>query len=189
MHGDVIDEEVKFRFCQGADLKPTFQRRRYHCGRPRPKKRSGTLGESRVERDCVMQCIMRTSAVWFKEPVADQWFNLFVKGKGTTQDLNPTARDRKMFQVGKCNGLPWLRTISIFLPLLLLSYRYYQSFHTIIPYHETDLPSRRWDSTGIQKTQALQFGKSSSCRSFLSHLALTKSWHPHLVSPDQGIPV
>ena len=40
IHRDEIDAEVKFKFWQGEDLKPTLQGRRYHRGRTGPRKRS-----------------------------------------------------------------------------------------------------------------------------------------------------
>ena len=45
IHSDAIDEEVKFRFWQEEDLKPTFQRSRCHRGRPGPRTRRETLCE------------------------------------------------------------------------------------------------------------------------------------------------
>ena len=79
IYADKIDEEVKFHYWQEEDLKPTFQRRKCHRGRPGPRKRSETLSEIQVERDRVMQSIMRTPAVRFEEPLADQLFNLFMR--------------------------------------------------------------------------------------------------------------
>ena len=86
IHSDEIDKEVKFRFSQEEDLKPTFQRRRSHKGRLGPRKRSETVSEIQGERDRVIQSIMRSSAVRFEQPVADQLFNLFINGQETTQD-------------------------------------------------------------------------------------------------------
>ena len=80
IHRDEIDEELKFKFWQGEDLKPTWQGRRCHRGRPRPRKRSCTLSEIQAVMDSVMQCIIWTSAVRFDEPIADQLFHLFMKG-------------------------------------------------------------------------------------------------------------
>ena len=79
IHADEIDDGIKFGFWQGEDLKPTVQRRRCHRGRPGPRKRSETLSEIQGERDKVMQSIIRTSAVRFEEPLADQLFNLFMR--------------------------------------------------------------------------------------------------------------
>ena len=79
IHGDEIDDDIKFRFVQEEDLKATFQRRRCHRGRPGPRKRSETLLEIQVEREKVMQSVMRTSAVRFEEPLANQLFNLFMR--------------------------------------------------------------------------------------------------------------
>ena len=61
IHADEIDDDVKFRFWQEEDLKPTFQRRWCHGGRPGPRKRSETRSEIQEERDKVMQRVMRTS--------------------------------------------------------------------------------------------------------------------------------
>ena len=69
---DEIDDDIKFPFWQEEDLKSTFQRRRCHRGRPGPRKRSETLSEIQRERDKVMQSIIRTSAVRFEDPLADQ---------------------------------------------------------------------------------------------------------------------
>ena len=74
---DEIDDEVKFRFWQEADLKPTFRRRRCHRGRPAPRKRSKTLTEIQGEGDGVMHSITRTYTVRFEETVADQALHLF----------------------------------------------------------------------------------------------------------------
>ena len=79
IHADEIDDDVKFRFWQEEDLKPTLQRRRYYRGRPGPRKRSETLVEIGGEREKVMQTIMRTSAVRFEEPLADQLFNMCMR--------------------------------------------------------------------------------------------------------------
>ena len=79
IHADEIDDDIKFRFWQEEDLKPTFQRRRCHRGRPGPAKRSETLSEIQGERDKVMQSMIRTSAVRFEEPLVDQLFNLFMR--------------------------------------------------------------------------------------------------------------
>ena len=79
IHADEIDDDIKFRFWQEEDLKPTFQGRRCHRGRPGPRRRSETLSEIQGERDKVMQSIIRTSAVRFEEPLADQLFNLFMR--------------------------------------------------------------------------------------------------------------
>ena len=79
IQADEIDDDIKFRFWQEDDLKPTFQRRRYHRGRTGPRKRSETQSEIQGERDKVMQTMMRTSAVRFEEPLADQLFNLFMR--------------------------------------------------------------------------------------------------------------
>ena len=79
IHADEMDEEVKFRFWQEENLKPTFQGSRCHRGRTGPRKRRETLSEIQAEREKVMQTIMRTSAVRFKEPLSDQLFNLFIR--------------------------------------------------------------------------------------------------------------
>ena len=79
IHADVIDDDIKFRFWQEEDLKTTFQRRRCHRGRPGPRKRTETLSEIQGERETVMQSIIRTSAVRFEEPLADQLFNLCMR--------------------------------------------------------------------------------------------------------------
>ena len=79
IYSDQIDEEVKFRFWQEEDWKPTLQRRRCHRGRPEPRKRSETLSAIQAERDRVMQGMKTTSALWFEDPVADQLFNCFMK--------------------------------------------------------------------------------------------------------------
>ena len=79
IHADEIDAEVKFRFWQEENLRPTFQRRRCHRGRPGPRKRSETLSEIQGEREKVMQSIIRTSAARFEEPLADQLFNLCIR--------------------------------------------------------------------------------------------------------------
>ena len=79
IHADKIDNDIKFRFWQEEDLKLTFQRRRCHRGRPGPRKGSETLSEIQGEREKVMQSIIRTSAVRFEEPLADQLFNLFMR--------------------------------------------------------------------------------------------------------------
>ena len=76
IHNDKIAEEVKFRFWQAEDLKPTFQRRRCHRGRSESRKRSETLSNMQVERDRVMQSIMITSSMQLVELLADQLFNL-----------------------------------------------------------------------------------------------------------------
>ena len=62
IHGDEIDEKVKFRFWQEEGLKPTFQRRRCHRDHPGPRMRSERLAEIQVERDRVMQCIIRPAS-------------------------------------------------------------------------------------------------------------------------------
>ena len=80
IYSNEIEEDVKFRFWQEEDFRPTFQRRRGHRGRPEPRKRSETLLEIPVERDKVMLGKMRTSAVRLQEPVATQLFNLFMTG-------------------------------------------------------------------------------------------------------------
>ena len=79
IHADEIDDDIKFRFWQEEDLKPTCHGRRCHRGRPGPRKRSETLSEIQEERANVMQSIIRTSAVRCKEPLADQLFNLFMR--------------------------------------------------------------------------------------------------------------
>ena len=79
IHSDEIDEEVKFTIGQEEDLQPILQRRRCYEGHSGPTTRSEILFEIQGKRDRVMQCIMRTSAVRFEEPVADQLFNLFMK--------------------------------------------------------------------------------------------------------------
>ena len=79
IHADEIDDDIKFRFRQEEDLKPTFQRRRCHRGRPGPGNTSETLSEIQGEREKVMQSVMRTSAVRFEEPLAEQLFNLFMR--------------------------------------------------------------------------------------------------------------
>ena len=79
IHADEIDDDIKFRFWQEDDLKPTLQRRRSHRGRPGPGKRSETLSEIQGEREKVMWSVMRTSALWFEEPLADQLFNMFMR--------------------------------------------------------------------------------------------------------------
>ena len=79
IHADEIDAEVKFRFRQEENLKPTFQRRRCHRGLPGPRKRSARLSDIPGERDRVIQSILRTSVVRFEEPLADQLFNLFMR--------------------------------------------------------------------------------------------------------------
>ena len=79
IYADAIDEEVKFRFCQEEDWKPTLQRRRCHKCRLGPRKRKETLSEIQGERDRVMQGVMRTSAVRFEEPLAGELFNLFMR--------------------------------------------------------------------------------------------------------------
>ena len=61
IHSDEIDADVKFRISQEADLKPTFQRRRCHRGRPGPSKSSETNSVIQAERDRVRQVIMKTS--------------------------------------------------------------------------------------------------------------------------------
>ena len=79
IQADEIDDDFKFRFWQEDNLKPTFQRRRCHRGRPGPRKRNETLSEIQGERDKVMQTIMRTSAVRFEQALADQLFNMFMR--------------------------------------------------------------------------------------------------------------
>ena len=79
IHADEIDDDVKFRVWQEEDLKVTFQRRRCHSSRTGPRKRSEKLSEIQGEREKVMQSVMRTSAVPFEEPLADQLFNLFMR--------------------------------------------------------------------------------------------------------------
>ena len=71
IHGDEIEEEVKFRFWQQEDLKPTLQRNSYHRGGTGPRKRNEALSKIQEERDRVMQGIMRTFTVRLEEPVAD----------------------------------------------------------------------------------------------------------------------
>ena len=79
IHANELDDDIKFRFWQEEDLKPTIQRRRCHRGRSGPRKRSETLSEIQGEREKVMQSVMRTSAVRFEEPLADQLCNLFMR--------------------------------------------------------------------------------------------------------------
>ena len=88
-----------------------------------------------------------------------------------------------------CNGLPSFRTIPIFLPLLLLSHRYYEASIPLIPI--IGLTRHPGGKVVLALTKPGHYGlvKSLSCFSLLVQLDLTKQGHLHGALLDQGVPV